>query len=294
MSKDFIQFITERYNTMTESEKLLSDYIITNFDEVLTLSIQHLSKKTGISVATIVRFAQHLGFEGFKEFRLYLAKFGSNHEDLVLDFQKTDDAINTQVSKMLESCVDCFNLTRQNIDYETLADIAKILKSANKIAFFGVGTSNIVCQDAAIKFSRVGLNAESACEPNSAANVLLNMKKSDVVFGVSHSGNNKIIKNLLKIAKKRGITTVAVTTFVNSAVCSDADHILFTQTRESPLHKIAITSRVSQFAMMDSLFMTYLSIYYDSCMQNIEEINDIIDSINGLNEKVKANKNTNK
>ena len=76
-----------------------------------------------------------------------------------------------------------------------------------------------------------------------------------------------------------GITTVAVTTFSNSNICKTADYTLLTQTRESPLHKIAITSRVSQFAMMDSLFMAYLTINYDKCINNLEKTHEISDAL---------------
>lgn len=279
MQKDFVQFITEKYTSMTDSEKLLADYIITNFERVLSMSVQALAAETDISVATVVRFAQHLGFEGYKEFRLYLARIGSDHEDFILDFHKSENSMNAQISKMLDSCTDCLQLTRQNMDYAGLFKVVEAMHNAGRIAFFGVGTSYMVCQDAVVKFTRIGLSTDCACDLHSASIILANMKEGDVVFGISHSGNNEIVEKILKISRKMKITAVAVTTFRNSNVCDAADHILFTQTRESPLHKIAITSRVSQFAMMDSLFMAYLTTYYDRCMKNIEQIYEVSDSL---------------
>ena len=279
MQKDFVQFITEKYTSMTDSEKLLADYIITNFERVLSMSVQALAAETDISVATVVRFAQPLGFEGYKEFRLYLARIGSDHEDFILDFHKSENSMNAQISKMLDSCTDCLQLTRQNMDYAGLFKVVEAMHNAGRIAFFGVGTSYMVCQDAVVKFTRIGLSTDCACDLHSASIILANMKEGDVVFGISHSGNNEIVEKILKISRKMKITAVAVTTFRNSNVCDAADHILFTQTRESPLHKIAITSRVSQFAMMDSLFMAYLTTYYDRCMKNIEQIYEVSDSL---------------
>lgn len=51
MKKDYIQFFTEKYSEMTESEKKLSDYIIKNFDRVLTVSVHTLAAEVNISVA---------------------------------------------------------------------------------------------------------------------------------------------------------------------------------------------------------------------------------------------------
>ena len=279
MKKDIVQFITEKYTSMTNSEKTIADYIINNFEHVLSISVQALASELNISVATIVRFAQHMGFEGYKEFRLHLAQLGNEHEDFVLDFHKNENSPEAQISKMLISCAECLNLTRPNMEYDTLSDIVQVMHNAEKTAFFGVGTSYIVCQDAAIKFKRIGIDTECACESTSAAIILSNMKKGDVVFGISHSGNNETVEKIMKMAQKMGIITIAVTTFSNSNICKTADYTLLTQTRESPLHKIAITSRVSQFAMMDSLFMAYLTIHYDRCISNINKTYEISEGL---------------
>lgn len=279
MKKDFIQFITEKYTDMTDSEKLLSDFIIKNPGRVLSMSVHTLAAETGVSVATVVRFAQHLGFEGYKDFRIYLAQLGNEHEDFILDFGKGDKSPESQIAKMLSSSVECLNLTQKNLDYDTLARVARALHGARMIAFFGTGTSFIVCQDAEMKFKRIGVCAESASEINSAAAILLNMRAGDIAVGISHSGNNELVESVLQTARKTGIATVAVTTFKNSRVCNAADYVLYTQTRESPMHKTAITSRVGQLAMMDSLFMMYFTMYYDSCIGSIEELYEIRDSL---------------
>ncbi len=279
MKKDFVQFITEKYSLMTDSEKMLADYIIKNFDRVLVMSVHALAAETNLSVATVVRFAQHMGFDGYKEFRLYLAQLGNEQEDFILDFSKSEKTPDTQIAKMLSSCAECLNLTQKNLDYTTLSAVAESIHNASKIAFFGTGTSYIVCQDVEMKFKRIGVPADCACEQNAAAAILLNLKQGDVVIGISHSGNNGLVEGILQASREKGVTTVAVTTFPNSRLCAFADYRLYTQTRESPLHKTAITSRVGQFAMMDALFMMYLTTYYDSCIQNIETIYEICDRL---------------
>ena len=80
-----------------------------------------------------------------------------------------------------------------------------------------------------------------------------------------------------KIAKNSGIKTLAVTTFSESKISIIADYVLLTKTRESPLHKIAISSRISQFAVMDSLLM--------ACM--VTDYSDSISHIDLLSKKIK-------
>ena len=281
MKKDLVQFITEKYHLLTDSEKMLSDYIINNLDQVLSISVQKLAEVTGLSVATVVRFAQHLGFEGYKDFRLYLAQFANEHEDFILDFTKNESSVDSQISGMLSSCIECLSLTEKNLDHSVLSSVVQAIGGARKIAFIGVGTSYIVCQDAAMKFKRVGVLADSACDHGEISAVMVGMREGDVIVGISHSGSSETVVGALKTARQLGITTVAVTTFKGSSITDYADFTLYTQTRESPLHKIAITSRVSQLAMMDSLLMAYFTAYYDDCMKSIERIYEIGDSMRG-------------
>ena len=92
MKKDIIQFINEKYNEMTDSEKALADHIVNNYDRVLTLSVHALASEASLSVATVVRFAQHMGFEGYKDFRLHLARLGADGEDFISDIEKVNAA----------------------------------------------------------------------------------------------------------------------------------------------------------------------------------------------------------
>ena len=229
MKKDIIQFITEKYSDLTDSEKKLADYVIKNFDRVLTVSVHTLAAEINLSVATVVRFAQHMGFDGYKEFRIYLAQLGGEHEDFILDFSKSDESTPNQISHMLSSCAECLNLTQKNLDFESLSKIASALHKSGRVALFGAGTSYIVCRDAEMKFKRIGILAECACEENSASAILLNLKKGDVAIGISHSGNNEFVDRSLRAAKKKGIFTVAVTTFINSRICASSDCILYDQ-----------------------------------------------------------------
>lgn len=72
-----IQSMMEHAN---KAEKKLSKYILDNTKKVTTLSVANLSKESGVSTATIVRFSQSLGLPGFKELKLELAKVDSQSE----------------------------------------------------------------------------------------------------------------------------------------------------------------------------------------------------------------------
>ncbi|MDH5744621.1 MAG: MurR/RpiR family transcriptional regulator, partial [Candidatus Aminicenantes bacterium] len=61
--------IIEKYQELSKKEKKVADYIIQNHRTIFALSGKELSKKTKVSEATIVRFAQHLGYKGFQHLK---------------------------------------------------------------------------------------------------------------------------------------------------------------------------------------------------------------------------------
>ena len=277
MSQDAIAYITDKYIKLTNVERKLADYVILHYDESLSLSVQALAEKAEVSAATVIRFAQQMGFEGYKELRLFLATNRPEHEDVIVDLKKERGTVETQVSKVINANIEAMRLTRENLDYDILEKIALKIKDARQIILFGTGTSYIVCTDSALKFQRLGKIASAYCDLHSATVAIANMAENDVLIAVSHSGQNIDTCKAVEIAKNSGIKTLAVTTFSESKISIIADYVLLTKTRESPLHKIAISSRISQFAVMDSLLM--------ACM--VTDYSDSISHIDLLSKKIK-------
>jgi len=277
--EDAVQFLTSRYTELTDGEKQIVDYLINNLDLALSMSVHTLAKKSGVSVATIVRYAQHMGFDGYKSFRIHLAKNSSGSEDFVLDLPNNPDSLEGQVTRVLRASIEAINITMEEMDHEILKRAAEMICRARQLMFFGTGTSNIVCSDAMLKYKRCGKFVSSSGEFYSAALSLANFEKDDLLVVISHSGTNADTLRILQTAKDAGHKTIAVTTFENSPIAQNADLVLYTKTRESPLHNVSITSRISQFAVMDALFMAYLSLDYENCSAHNERLSSYLTAL---------------
>lgn len=279
MPQDAIAYITDKYIKLTAVEKKLADYVISHYDESLSLSVQALAEKSGVSAATVIRFAQQMGFEGYKELRLFLATNRPEHEDVIVDLKKERGTVETKVSKVINADIEAMKLTLENLNFKVLEDVAMAIKQAGQVIFFGTGTSFLVCNDTSLKVQRLGKISNCYSDLHSITVALSNMSENDMLIAVSHSGQNKDTCKAVEIAKKCGIKTLAVTTFSESTISGLADYVLLTKTRESPLHKIAITSRISQFAVMDSLIMAIMVTDYDNCISHIENLTENLKQI---------------
>jgi len=65
----FSQRINSRLDQLTKSERKIADYLQRNFEEAAFFSAAELADRLDLSEATVVRFAQSIGFSGFPELR---------------------------------------------------------------------------------------------------------------------------------------------------------------------------------------------------------------------------------
>ena len=279
MATDAIVYITDKYIKLTDVEKKLADYIISNYDEALVASVHTLAANAGVSPAAVVRFARQMGFDGYKSFRLFLVANRPEHEDFIIDLKKEHGTIETQVKKVINADIEAMRLTTDNLDFAVLERVTEILKGAQQIVFFGTGTSYMVCNDSTLKFQRLGKLATSYCDLHTATVAMANMNKNDILIAVSHSGQNRETCAAVEMAKKMGIKTLAITTFSESRISGIADYVLYTKTRESPLHKIAITSRISQFAVLDALIMATMVADNERAVSHIDKLSENLKQI---------------
>ncbi len=73
-NSDSFHRIIEVYDDLSRQQKKIADGIINGYDEIVFFSITQLANFLGVSEATIVRFAQHLGHKGFPELKEDLVK----------------------------------------------------------------------------------------------------------------------------------------------------------------------------------------------------------------------------
>lgn len=280
MHTDVTQVITKAYPTLTDGGKKIADFFLARPNEILTLTVKSLAEKTGVSIATVSRFAQTLGFESFKQLQLAIASSAHEQNDYILNIQLDNHDSFTQIEKVASAEAETISLSLKNLDKTILNACADLLHKANRIIFFGLGSSFFACEDAALKYKRLQKFAVALNNVHEAAVTLPCLTENDVVIGVSHSGETVDTCKILSLAKKRKVPTIAVTTFPSASINAYADYSLFTVTKEIPNHRIAFTSRISQLFLLDSLFLATL---YQEKELNLDKIEQALVSISLTN-----------
>ena len=239
------------YDTMGKSEKKVTDWLLSHPGEVLPYSITELAELSESSEATIVRLSKRLGFSGYRELKLSLAQ---EHENRVVS--PTITSTDTCFEILEKVCNDAYlslERTKRLLVADGMTAAAERIAAARKCVLIGLGSSASVAMDAANKFLRAGCNSYAYSDTHMQTIAISQLSERDVVIGISQSGSSKDIVDGLRLARSRGVTTIAVTGTERSPIIRQSDIVLLTDTEEIRHGTLALNSHISRLMVLDAL-----------------------------------------
>jgi RpiR family carbohydrate utilization transcriptional regulator len=246
------------YDALPRSERKVADYVLNHADEVIHSSVTDLAQTLEVSESTVVRFCQRLGYQGYPEFKILLAR------DLGTPFRDTYDTLNprddvsTVVRKTVQISIQALNDTLAVLDPNSVEEVVNLLMKTHHAFLFGCGGSGGSAQMAYQKMLRLGLPCSVCTDPHTQTLLAGLATERDVVIGISYSGNNEDVVRAMRVAQDRQARTVAITNYPTSPAAKLADVVLLTGAAETPLVSESGPSRVVQLAVIDVLCTYYL------------------------------------
>jgi len=243
---------------LSKSEASVAEYICEHDDEVMNLSVSALADCCGVSEPTVIRACRDLGFTGYQALKIALVQSASAPVTCSGEEVSARDNMQSAVSKVFGAANDAVNLTRENLDIDAMERATEALLKARRIYIFGVGGSAAVASDVQHKFSRLGLDATAYSDLNFQAIVATYARKGDVVFAISHSGSSKAVVDNAALGKTNGATVISLSSLGKSPLTELADISLHTSANETRYRIVAISSRIAELTIIDTLY-SYMS-----------------------------------
>ena len=146
--KSLSEYIQERFDEFSRSQKDVARYIVDHLDEAAFLTAEELARRASTSSSTVVRFSQALGFEGYpelqqaaiEEYRNTIATAGSaaagNGALFSFDHSELEGSLGADHANLEETAR---NLTREQVDgaVAALAEAQRIvIVGVDQMAFF--------------------------------------------------------------------------------------------------------------------------------------------------------------
>lgn len=242
------------------AERRVADAVLADPAAAARESITVLADRCLTSAPTVSRFARRVGFPGYPQLRLALAKDagleeGRTAREPLSGTLDPDDTLGEAVAKIGYAHARAVEDTAALLDLGALEDAVSALVVARHIDLVGVGASAVPAIDLAQKLARLGLVASCHTDRHSATTALSLRSTGDVVVALSHSGSTTDVLTPASLAHGQGAYTIAVTNHPRSRLATLADVTLVTASRETTFRPGAMASRIAQLMVVDCLFV---------------------------------------
>lgn len=269
------------YPSLRNSEQMVADFVLSAPQEVLQLTMLNLSRQIGVSEASVIRFCKRIGYSGYSEFKLMLAKevgqrgsegFECDDGIEIYSDSELEEIPQKVISRSIRALEDTLQIFNQR-EYERAVHV---LSSARRVVLFGVGNSASVAEDAATKFLRLGIQCSVADDAHVQMMTAIHLRPGDVAIGISHSGRTKDTVDALKLARESGATTICITNHQASYITEAADIHLLTAATETSFDSETMASRIAQLAIIDMLYIGILLQDFSGFRQKISKMDSMM------------------
>jgi DNA-binding MurR/RpiR family transcriptional regulator len=242
-------------SNLSPSEEKVFNYLLENALTDTFLSVTDLAEKAGVSEATVIRFCQKIGFSGFLEFKKAFLQDRLQTRTEPSPYSKITAADEPDIilQKVFAILEDSLRRSSERIDKSAFAKAVEWLADADIMELYAHGGSGHIAQNVAIQYQRQGLRCVVYTDPLVHAMAIQRTRPEDVVVGISHTGETLSVVEAIKTGRKRGLRTIAVTNFPQSALAQSAEVVILTATNDPALFSDAGASRVSQIAALDAI-----------------------------------------
>ncbi len=237
--KEIKEKITSKFDSLPKNQRKAAEYFINNFDKIPFLNVHDLSQLTGMSVASIVRFAQSVGFQGFSELREAIA--GSLQKEIsnkqmfpLFEKHKVKEDLLTEVANLdIKNINDTLNL----VERKTFDNVIDTILKSERVFTAGLGISFLLAEILAYQLTQVGVSSSVLQHSHTLFNEqILFMNPKDLLIVFSFPPYSKETIEAAEFAKKRKIDVIAVTNqpaspatfFTKANLIVKSENMLFT------------------------------------------------------------------
>ncbi len=236
-----------------ESERKIADYVAANAAQIVHLSITELADRTDTSEATVIRFAQRLGYAGYAAFKIALAlDLNSTAAPTPGELSSSSDVASIK-TRVLQVAIDSITDTGKLLDDNTLVRAVDALLAARRIEVYGVGSSAAVAQYAYALLMQIGIPIVAITDPHLQILSAVQLCPGDVAFAITVSGGTRDTVEALQAAREAGATCICLTRYARSPIAGIADITLLAAARPATFGGHQLTGRVAQIAVVDVL-----------------------------------------
>ena len=228
--RNLLNDIEMRMPTFSKGQKLISNYILENYDKAAYMTAARLGKIVHVSESTVVRFANELGFDGYPELQLALQEIVRTRLTAFQRMEVTNTLIGDGdvLSKVLIGDAEKIKRTLDDIDKDAFEAATEQLAKAKNIYILGVRASSYLAGFLAHGLRMISDNVKfvQTTSGSEMFEQIMSIGEDDVMVAISFPRYSKRIIHAVDFARHAGADVIAITDSADSPIAGGADQLL--------------------------------------------------------------------
>lgn len=230
MADSFQDRIGVFYSGLSKGHKKIADFIKNNYEKASFMTAAKLGKTVGVSESTVVRFASHVGFDGYPELQKHLQELVKSH---LTSVQRMEVAANRMggddiINDAFAADAEMLKRTREGVSREDFFGSVAAINKAHKIYVLGSRSSASLASFAAFYLNYLCDNVVliDTSSTSEMFEQMFRISEHDVCIAISFPRYSNQTINALSFAKSRGATIISITDGEMSPIAQYATYLL--------------------------------------------------------------------
>lgn len=249
LDREVLEVIREQYDNIFSAEKKVASFVLQNPQKTVECNVSELAKNSGVSDATVVRMCHHIGYTGYYQFRITLARdLGKQQYSSVDEIESKDS-----VEKMFGEFAKAMLVIGRRLDLDVMRGCVHLLKTCKEAHIMAVGNTCPLAQYMGFRLGRLGIKSTYNVTPEYFMNHVNLADKGDILIAISQSGTSRQVVQGMQLGKEKGLKMIAITAFAQSPVSDLADYVLLSAGEEGPFSYYKGYAHLNETAVIDAL-----------------------------------------
>ncbi len=247
-----LETIRQVYPHLSKSQKRLADFIASAYQQAAFMTASRMAQHLGVNEATVIRFAQRLGYQGYPEM-IRDVQAVLQEELKAPEAAEAGQAAATALLAGLKAEAEGLQRGASHVQGELAQRLVNLLREGRRIYVAGQGASWHLAGAFAAGLTGVGLDGRAVPgDAEALAQVLALLREGDVLVGVAAAHESPEMARALTAARARGAHTLAVTRSTTSRMAQAADVALVCPAPSMGVAAAMLDALVQALASLDA------------------------------------------
>jgi len=234
MAMSYEERIRQERSNMSKSFSKLADFLMDSYVEAAFMTASELAHALNLDAATVVRFSQHLGYDGFPKLQREIRQ--RVKDDLLIRPKQAEveKSVAGIASQAMNEVLTSLDQTRIALNTQIMETLVEKLGLARRIVILAEGPAQPTAYSLVLFMEQGGFPIYTARSGIAdLARTVNTATQHDLLIAMEVAGQAPYFARALEEAQKKGIPTAAIVGSASLASARFADHVLAAQSHPS-------------------------------------------------------------